>query len=295
MNIHQKSFNQPEEPIFSILLPTWNNLEFLKLCVSSIRKNSRFKHQIIIHINEGIDGSLAWVNEQKIDHTWTETNIGVCYAVNASATLVKADYIVYMNDDMYVCPDWDFFLFEEIKQYKSELFFFSATLIEPRYVLNSSSIAPFNYGTSPSDFEELKLLSEYNSHPYNDWNGASWPPNVVHRNTWNLIGGYSTEFTPGMYSDPDFSLKLWNAGCRNFKGISKSRVYHFMSKSTGKLRLKTNTNGKKQFLYKWGITARMFYVFYLKMGSPYQGLLSEPIHTLAFKLKHIACKLKRRL
>lgn len=38
---------------FSILIPTWNNLDFLKLCINSIEKNSYFKHQIIIYVNDG--------------------------------------------------------------------------------------------------------------------------------------------------------------------------------------------------------------------------------------------------
>ena len=43
---------------FSILIPTWNNLEFLKICIGSIRRNSTFDHQIIIHVNDGSDGTL---------------------------------------------------------------------------------------------------------------------------------------------------------------------------------------------------------------------------------------------
>ena len=41
--------------IFSILIPTWNNLPFLKICVDSIRKNSTYRHQIIVHVNDGSD------------------------------------------------------------------------------------------------------------------------------------------------------------------------------------------------------------------------------------------------
>jgi len=44
-----------KKPTFSILIPTWNNLNFLKLCIDSLKKNSRYKHQIIVHINEGND------------------------------------------------------------------------------------------------------------------------------------------------------------------------------------------------------------------------------------------------
>jgi hypothetical protein len=27
--------------------------------------------------------------------------------VNAAASLATTDYVAYLNDDMYVCPDWD--------------------------------------------------------------------------------------------------------------------------------------------------------------------------------------------
>ena len=39
--------------MFSILIPTYNNLNYLKICLNSIKKNSKFDHQIIIHVNEG--------------------------------------------------------------------------------------------------------------------------------------------------------------------------------------------------------------------------------------------------
>ena len=44
--------------MFSILIPTYNNLEYLKLCIDSIKKNSNFKHQIIVHVNVGRDGTM---------------------------------------------------------------------------------------------------------------------------------------------------------------------------------------------------------------------------------------------
>ena len=55
--------------MFSILLPTWNNLPLLKLCVHSIRTHSAYGHQIIVHVNDGSDGTLEWVREQGLDHT----------------------------------------------------------------------------------------------------------------------------------------------------------------------------------------------------------------------------------
>ena len=63
--------------------------------------------------------------------------------------------------------------------------------------------------------------------------------------TWNKVGGFSEEYTYGLGSDPDFNMKLWNIGVRLFKGISKSRVYHFSSVS---LRSKVWNDGHKTFI-----------------------------------------------
>ena len=53
--------------MFSILIPTFNNIDYLKLCIESIRKNSKFNHQIILHINEGSDGTLDYVKKSNTD------------------------------------------------------------------------------------------------------------------------------------------------------------------------------------------------------------------------------------
>ena len=45
--------------MFSIVIPTFNNIRYLKICIESIKKNSEFNHEIIPHINEGSDGTFA--------------------------------------------------------------------------------------------------------------------------------------------------------------------------------------------------------------------------------------------
>lgn len=265
----------------------------LQLCVGSILKNSSFRHQLILHINEGTDGTREWVEKQQIDHTISEINIGVCYAVNAAAALAKTDYILYLNDDMYVCPEWDKYLWEEIQQMPDKLFYLSSTAIEPFDAGKKCAITPYSFGTKPANFREDELLANFMTLPMSDWNGASWPPGLVHRDTWHAVGGYSVEFFPGFYSDPDFSLKLWQFGVRNFKGVSRSRVYHFLEYSTRQIGNKKVKRGNKTFLNKWGISANMFYTFYLHMGSPYNGSLPEVEETLAFKTKKFTSSIKK--
>jgi hypothetical protein len=59
---------------------------------------------------------------------------------------------------------------------------------------------------------------------------------LVARSLWHQVGGYSIEFSPGMSSDNDFSMKLWRAGCRVFLGVGDSLTYHFSKTSTACIR-----------------------------------------------------------
>lgn len=265
--------------MFSIIIPTWNNLDFVKLCVESIQKNSGYKHQIILHINDGSDGTRVWAENNHIEYTWSSENIGICMAVNQSSLLAKFDYIVYMNDDMYVCPFWDKYLLDSIQLLDTDCFMLSSTMIEPKGTANECVIVK-DFGDSVTNFRENDLLTEFESMNKEDWNGATWPPTVVSRKYWIMSGGYSIELSPGMSSDDDFSMKMWTLGCRIFKGVGKSKVYHFQTKSTH--RIKKN-DGRKQFLFKWGINQSTFNKYFLKRGTKFTGPLMEPSETIMKK------------
>lgn len=281
----EKQSNIPN-PIFSILIPTWNNLAYLKLCIKSIRKNAHFEHQIIVIINEGKDGTLEWVQTQSdLDYVFSVDNLGICFGLNAARALIQADYVCYMNDDMYACPNWDLPLKSEIEAIGHDYFFLSGTMIEPTNTNNDCVIVQF-YGTDIDNFEEEKLLKNYKTVAKKDWKGGTWPPNVVHRDLWDLVGGMSVEFSPGMYSDPDLSRKLWAAGVHHFKGIGESRVYHFGSKSTGKVK---HNKGKKAFLMKWGISSGDFMNEILQRGQDFDGKKFKiaPQKSLKSKFKQV--------
>ncbi len=278
--------------MFSILIPTWNNLELLKLCVRSIGQNSVYPHQIIIHVNDGSDGTLAWVREQGFEYTSSPENIGICLAVNEAAMHAKMDYIVYLNDDMYCCPGWDTALVNKLKNIDTDLFMLSGTMIEPRDTSNPC-VSVGNYGTDSDNFDEDRLLAELPQHHRADWWGATWPPTVVSRRWWFKVGGYSSEFSPGMSSDNDFSMKLWHAGCRIFLGVGDSLVYHFQCKSTGKVK---KNDGGKQFLHKWGMRQSVFDRYYLRRGQTANGLkLGEPEDTRELRWQLLRSRLKRAL
>ena len=86
---------------FSIIIPSWNNLSYLKICINSIKKNSEYNHDINVHLNEGTDGSVAFLKNNKIKFSKSKENIGLCSGANSAASLAETEYIIYSNDDMY--------------------------------------------------------------------------------------------------------------------------------------------------------------------------------------------------
>ena len=271
--------------IFSILIPTWNNLDILKICLNSIEKNSTYNHEIIIHVNEGKDGTLEWIKERGYNYTLSDKNVGVCYAMNAMSKLATTDYILYINDDMYACPKWDKYLYQAIEKKADNYFYFSSTMIEPKEnKYYKCAIAPYNFGVTPETFEELAMLDFSKKITKKDWLGASWPPSIVHRELWDKVGGYSVEFSPGLGSDPDFSMKLWQAGVRDFKGIGNSLVYHFQSKSTVRI---VKNNGRLQFAEKWGIPSSYLYKKMLRLGEEFNETPLELSKNLSYRFAQL--------
>ena len=235
--------------MFSIIIPTFNNLEYLKLCIESIKKNSNFNHEIIIHVNQGTDGTIEFLKNEKIKYSYSKYNAGICEGVNMASKLSTTNYILYAHDDFYFCPRWDDALVNELKDLKNNLFYFSGTMIHNGQV-------EFNCGNSLDDFNEKKLLNGYKNIKFNDFQGSTWAPHLIHKDLWNKIGGFSEEYFPGTGSDPDLNMKLWKEGVRIFKGLQNCKVYHFGSIVTRQKEKKFNTitesgsKGSKIFLLK---------------------------------------------
>ncbi len=276
--------------MFSIIIPTLNNLKYLKLCISSLQKNSYFDHEIIPHVNIGEDGTREYLNEKKIDYSFTKHNSGICEGMNIAAKKAKFDYILYSHDDFYFCPNWDVVLKDEIDKIGHNNFYLSG-------IMMNKGPLKFDVGSNIENFNEEKFLKEFKNFNHFDFQGSTWAPHLIHKKLWNDVGGFSEEFFPGTGSDPDLNMKLWNKGVRIFKGINNFKVYHFGSIVTRKYKdnpsiiTESGSRGGKIFLLKWGISIKFFKKYYLKSDTKYNGPLNEPAKNYKFLIKLFICKL----
>ena len=267
--------------MFTIIIPTLNNLNYLKLCISSIKKNSKYHHQIIPHVNIGDDGTREYLLSENIDFTYTSYNSGICEGMNTASKKANFDYILYAHDDFYFCPNWDQTLKKEVDKIGHNFFYLSGTM------MNNGQI-DFDCGSSIENFDEKKFLANYQEYNYYDFQGSTWAPHLIHKEVWDKVGGFSEEFFPGTGSDPDLNMKLWKLGVRIFKGLNDFKVYHFGSivtrkyKNNPNIKTESGSRGSKIFLLKWGISIKFFKNFFLRSDTKYERELVEPNKNLYF-------------
>ena len=257
----------------SIIIPTFNNLDYLKFFLQSLKINSTFDHEIILHINDGSDGTLKYAIDNKIKHTYSKTNIGLCSSMNKAYSLTTTDHILYAHDDMYFCKNWDIFLTDEINKQNDNQYYLSGTNVSTRHGLIN-----YDCGSTYLDFDEKKFHNFCLQDQTPDLQSSHWAPHLIHKELWVKIGGFSEEFNPGDGSDPDFCMKLWKQNVRIFKGVSKFKVYHFNSLTTRNDKIVLN-NGTRTFLSKYGFNPKFFRKHYLRGNNsviPFKGRLNNP-------------------
>ena len=290
--------------MFSILIPSYNNLAYLKLCIESIKKNSTYNHQIIVHINEGSDGSLEYIKNLNCEFTYSKQNIGMPSALNKASRLANNDYIVISHDDFYYCPNWDIEFKKEIDLYNHNDFYLSGNTIldiESNDKLQSKSL---DAGKTIELFDENKLLNNLHRVKTLNWQGTTKCPGLIHKDIWNKVQGWSEEFFPTGGDDTDFALKLWNSNVRIFKGLGNCFIYHFGSITTRKKGSNLNTylgsKANKIFIKKWGMSTNFFEKYYLQSGldsnknlifREYNGPLSNPNKNINYFLELLVIKL----
>jgi len=283
--------------MFSILIPTYNNLEYLKVCINSIRKNSKFDHQIIVHVNEGKDGTLDYIKDSNLEFTFSDQNIGMPKALNKASKLSKKDYILISHDDFYYCPGWDEELINNVNSINHKNFYLSSTMVGAGQV-------EFDAGQTIDTFDEEKLLNNLEKIKTINFQGTTKCPGLIHKDIWERVGGWSEEFSPTGGDDTDFARKLWEIEIRIFKGLGKSLAYHFGSITTRKkdksLFTYLGNKGNKIFLLKWGMSINFFEKFYLKSGldknkklifTKHLGELKNPNKNFKFYFELILCKI----
>ena len=92
-----------------IIIPSWNQSKLTAVCLQSIRQHTT-DYRIIFVDNGSYVDEFAIVEAELKHHPHllvrNRRNLGFVKAVNEGLCLSTADYVVLLNNDTEVAPDW---------------------------------------------------------------------------------------------------------------------------------------------------------------------------------------------
>jgi len=143
--------------MFSILIPTINNPEFLQLCIAYAERHTTLDYEILIFNNGSDEETTDWIRSLPHKSLHASRNLGVCHAYNALAREARGDHFLLWDDDKLLLPRWDI---EIIPLLLADGKFSWKSLVEIwPHRTNPCSIFG-DYGRTPKAFEESRLLND---------------------------------------------------------------------------------------------------------------------------------------
>lgn len=92
----------------SIILLTYNQLDYTKLCIESIRKfTPKGQYEIIVVDNNSNDGTVEYLKAQEdLRVIYNDYNAGFPKGCNQGIEISKGESILLLNNDTIVTPNW---------------------------------------------------------------------------------------------------------------------------------------------------------------------------------------------
>ena len=261
-------------------ISTNNNLEYLKLAVHSVRRNSYYNDQpIIVYAENCTDGTNEWLSDNAkslnvrylIEHNTKPKGIGG--GMNNCVHLAETEFVNIIHSDMWIAPNQDL---ELLKLYEdgAEKLIASSFRIQPKIFPGDPDYRPGTvfvpvdeFGAYHNDFN-FDMFDEYavefssiNDVTVRKGGGAGF---FCRRQDFIDIGGNDPLFAPASWEDMDLFIRMQLEGYE-FKMTSKSLVWHFSARGSHfRDEAKDNFNSKsnrqqeaennniQKFITKWG-------------------------------------------
>jgi len=245
----------------SIIIVTYNNLNYTKLCIDSILLRSQYPdYEIIIVDNNSTDGTREYLKELnvKMPHIkiiLNEKNEGFAKANNKGIQAIsdESEYVIFLNNDTIVTRGWLSRLLRHLDDN-------TIGMVGPvtNFCGNEARI-----DVSYKTIEELNEFSERylrdHMKPVSfDIDMLAFYCVAMKRKLIDEIGFLDERFEIGLFEDDDFAHRVKMRGYR-LVCAEDVFIHHFGEASFGKLKesgeyKKLFEENKRRFEEKWGIS-----------------------------------------
>jgi len=261
----------------SIIILTWNKLDFTKKCLAFLEKNTNYSNwEATIVDNGSKDGTRGFIEEfikekgNKYNLILNSTNKGYAAGVNQGIRAAEGDYILLLNNDVYVLKNWLISMVETLEKDEknaivgAKLIYPTTGRIQHAGVVFLRKIESLHlYKNSPPDQPRVNK--------YRYFDAVTGACMLIRKTIFKEVGFFDERFRFGGFEDIDFCLRC---RIRGYKIIYSptSISLHDESVSSSQIEnyYKIFKQNYKLFLNKWGPLFRRY---------------NDPTLLISFKLK----------
>ena len=211
----------------SIIILTYNKLDYTQLCIDSIRKFTNPEdYELIIVDNHSTDGTVDWLKKQDdLKVIYNAANVGFPKGCNQGIEAASGDNILLLNNDVVVTFNWLSNL--------NRALYSDDTVGAVGAVTNNCS----NYQQIKVSYKTIEEMLDF-SRQYNKSNSQLWEQKLklvgfcmlIKRTVVDKIGLLDEIFTPGNFEDDDYSYRIIAAGYKLLL-CKDTFIHHFGSTS----------------------------------------------------------------
>ncbi|BCV25495.1 glycosyltransferase [Gelria sp. Kuro-4] len=219
-----------KQPLVSVVIPCWNNVEYTRRCVDSVFRNTEEPFELILIDNGSTDGTASYFASLQKQHTnvvviSNKLNTGFAYACNQGLAAAAGDYVVILNNDIVLSPNWLRLLLRPAQAAQ-------VGIVGPRANnVSGSQCTAASYGNNLSLMEGFaRALARKNAYQGSFAIRAIGFCMLVKRAVIEAIGGFDPRFGIGNFEDDDFCVRAQLAGYKIWIA-DDAFVHHFGSVS----------------------------------------------------------------
>lgn len=238
----------------SVIIPSFNNKEYLAQAVDSILKNNHPQIELIIVDNNSDAETKVYLREIQIKKNvkviFNNENKGFPKAVNQGILASSGKYVLIANNDVIVPPN-SIKRMVEAAESDPEI---GIVGVVSNYVSGVQLDEQAEYDSPQKMLDYAEIILKERKGEIQQFPRVAFLFTLVKKELIQKIGGLDERFSPGNFEDDDFCLRAQLAG---YKAVIARDVFvhHYGSKSF-------NTNDRKYdelikrnrkiFIEKWG-------------------------------------------
>ncbi|HCK99404.1 MAG TPA: hypothetical protein DHW42_04780 [Candidatus Marinimicrobia bacterium] len=273
--MEQTDISASTNKFVSIILLTYNALEYTKKCIKSIREQTQYPYEIIFVDNGSTDGTKRYLRNLIQKHTnfkliANKTNKGFAVGNNQGVRQAKGEYVMILNNDVLVSDGWLESMVNSLERDEK------IGMVGPltNYISGRQRVAKIPYNDENGFLEFAGQVREANKNKLTPRRRIAGFAVLMRKSLYEEVSGLDESYGTGNYEDDDLCLKVQEKGHAIMVDES-TFIHHYGSRTfkSNKINYKKSLTEKgARFKEKW---QEVDYEELLELKNPLESVHSK--------------------